>query len=135
MNCIFCKIIKKEIPAEIVYEDKNTLAFLDINPVSPGHALIVPKAHYENFASTPCETIHFVIKTAKKIAPQILKAVGATDFNLITNNGPAAGQSVGHLHFHLIPRGLRFPKPSWETIEYKKGEMKKIAKKIKCAKI
>ena len=128
---MFCKIISKEIPAEIVYEDKNTLALLDINPASPGHTLVLPKEHYNDFASTPSEVVCKTVKVAQKIAPKIIKAVGATDFNLITNNGPIAGQSIEHLHFHIIPRGTNFPKPSWVTIEYGKDEIQQIAKKIR----
>jgi len=130
-NCIFCQIAQKKIPAEIIYEDKNVLAFLDINPVSPGHTLIVSKKHYRDFASTPDKTAGHILKVARKIAPKILKAVKATDYNLITNNGVLAGQSVGHLHFHLIPRGKNLPRPSWETIKYQNGEIAQIAKRIK----
>lgn len=131
MECIFCRIIRGEIPAEIIYQDKNVLAFLDINPVAPGHTLVVPKKHTARFISAPDELIYQTIKTAKKIAPKVLKAVGATDFNLITNNGPAAGQSVEHLHFHIIPRGKDFSHPNWVTIKYEKNEMKEIANRIR----
>lgn len=131
MNCVFCKITKKEIPAEIIYEDDKVIAFLDVNPVCLGHTLVLPKEHYKDFLSTPDELICQSIKIAKQLAPKIIKAVGATDLNLITNNGPYAGQSVEHLHFHLIPRGKDFPKPSWKTIGYKKGQMEKIAEKIR----
>lgn len=130
-GCIFCKIVKKEIPAEIIYEDDDTLAFLDINPVSKGHTLVLPKEHYKNFISTPDKNICKTLAVAKKITPIVLKAVEATDFNLTANNGAYAGQSIGHLHFHLIPRGKDSPKPKWPTIEYKEGEIEKVASKIR----
>ena len=131
MDCIFCQIINKKIPAETVWEDAETLAFLDINPVTPGHTLLITKEHFGNFLSAPNKVICQTLKVAQKIAPKILKAIGATDFNLIANNGPTAGQSVGHLHFHLIPRGANLPNPGWPTIKYRPGEMQKIAKKIR----
>lgn len=130
-GCVFCKIAKKKIPAEIIYEDSGTLVFLDINPVSKGHTLFVPKEHFKDFLSAPDESICKTLSVAKKIAPIILKAVGATGFNLTANNGSYAGQSISHLHFHLIHRGKDFPKPKWPTIEYKESEIEKVASKIK----
>ena len=134
MDCLFCQIIKKEIPTQIVYEDDQTLAILDVNPVTKGHTLVLPKEHVKDFLSASEDTIGKVIATAKKIAPKVLKAVGTDEVNLITNNGPNAGQSINHLHLHIIPRGTDTPKPSWKTIEYEEGEMEEIAGKIKANK-
>lgn len=103
-DCLFCKIAAKEIPAEIVYEDEDAMAFLDIHPVNPGHALVIPRRHSESFAVTPEEDVAAVMRVARKIAPAILKAVGADAFNFTANNGKAAGQLVMHTHFHLMPR-------------------------------
>lgn len=104
MDCLFCKIVAREIPAEIVYEDEKTLAFLDIHPINPGHALIIPKQHSDSFVVTPAEDIAAVMAAAQKIAPAILKAMGADAFNFTANNGKAAGQLIIHTHFHLMPR-------------------------------
>ncbi|TAK03564.1 HIT family protein [Patescibacteria group bacterium] len=103
-NCVFCKIVTGDIPSHKVYEDADTLAFLDIHPVNAGHTLVIPKAHFENFAQTPKETAATLLHLSQRLAPGILKAVGADAFNLSTNNGRAAGQLVFHTHFHLIPR-------------------------------
>lgn len=103
-DCLFCKIVAKEISAEVVYEDAATLAFLDIHPVNAGHTLIIPKRHAENFAVTSAEDVAAVMSTAQKIVPAVLKAVGSDAFNFSTNNGRAAGQIIMHTHFHLIPR-------------------------------
>ena len=103
-DCIFCKIIMGFIPSHKLYEDDDVLAFLDIHPVNAGHALIIPKAHHENFATTPLEVVDKLVAVSQRLAPGILKAVGSDAFNLSTNNGRAAGQIIGHVHFHLIPR-------------------------------
>ncbi len=110
-DCLFCNIAAREIPGEIVYEDDRTLAFLDIRPINPGHTLIIPKRHAENFAVTPPEDIAAVMAAAQKLAPAILRATGAEAFNFSTNNGRAAGQVVFHTHFHLMPR---LPKDGYE---------------------
>lgn len=116
-NCIFCKIVKREIPCDKVYEDEKVLAFLDIHPIKPGHTLIIPKKHFENFASTDEEYLLPMIQTARKIAPAIIKAVGASAFNLTTANGAEAGQSVFHLHFHIIPRFSKSELKDWPEME------------------
>ncbi len=103
-DCLFCKIIAREIPAEIVYEDDGTLAFLDIHPINPGHTLIIPKRHSDSFAVTPPEDVAAVMRAAQTLSPAILKAVGADAFNFTANNGRAAGQLVFHTHFHFMPR-------------------------------
>lgn len=103
-DCLFCKIVAKQIPAEVVYEDENALVFLDIHPINPGHVLVIPKRHSDSFAVTPAEDVAAVMNAAQKIAPAILKAVGADAFNFTANNGKAAGQLIMHTHFHLMPR-------------------------------
>ena len=109
MECIFCKIVKGEIPSKKVLENDKFLAFHDINPIAPVHVLIIPKDHYENFASTPEELFPEMAKFIKEVA----KELGITDYRLITNNGKGAGQEVFHLHIHLVanPSGrLNWPK-------------------------
>ncbi len=132
-DCLFCKISAKEIPASIVYEDGKVLAFLDINPVAKGHALVIPKQHYETLEKVPDSTLAELAKVVKKVSCAVLKATKAKDFNIVQSNGPAAGQVVGHVHFHVIPRrkmdGLsigKFPgKP------YEEGEVKEYMKRIR----
>lgn len=101
---IFQKIISREIPAEIVYEDDDTLAFLDIAPNNPGHTLVIPKAHYINIFDVTDEVLTRVMQTVRKIAPSVRDAVNADGVNIQSNHGEAAGQVVFHLHIHIIPR-------------------------------
>ena len=103
-DCIFCKIVMGFIPSHKIYEDDDVLAFLDIHPVNAGHCLIIPKAHHDTFAQTPLDVVNKLIAASQRLAPGILKAVGADAFNFSTNNGRAAGQLIAHTHFHLIPR-------------------------------
>ncbi len=93
-----------EIPAEKVYEDEHTLAFLNILPNSLGHTLVIPKVHFENIYTTPEETLSYVATTIKKVAIAVKKAMKAEGINIISNNDSAAGQVVFHTHTHIIPR-------------------------------
>lgn len=101
---IFEKIIAKEIPATIVYEDDEVLAFLDIGPIIKGHTLVIPKTCYDPITETPDELLAKLIAVAKKIASAQINGLGADGVNILQNNGAAAGQEVEHLHFHVIPR-------------------------------
>jgi histidine triad (HIT) family protein len=100
-NCIFCKIVKGEIPGEIVYEDEAILAFEDINPVAPVHILVIPKAHIENILELDEKNVEVIASIhlgVKKIAAH----KGLEQFRFITNCGEDAGQTVFHLHYHMI---------------------------------
>ena len=130
-SCIFCKIIAGDIPSYKVYEDEDVLAFLDTTPVNPGHTLVVSKEHYENLNDLPEELANKIIKAVKKIAPVIISAVGADGFNLNLNNGPAAGQVVNHVHFHIVPRKFDDGHELWHGKEYGEGEAQIILDKIK----
>lgn len=103
-NCIFCAITAGEIPSFKIYEDELVLAFLDINPFATGHVLVVPKNHSEGLLDTDDETLAAVITRVKKVAEHIKNVLPADGFNILQNNGEAAGQTVKHLHFHIIPR-------------------------------
>ncbi|MEK7211857.1 MAG: HIT family protein [Patescibacteria group bacterium] len=131
MTCIFCKIIAGEIPAHKIYENHHAVAFLDIQPINPGHALIVPREHHQDLLSAPLEVLRDIMGAAQIIAPAIVKAVGADGFNLALNNGEAAGQAVFHTHFHCIPRfaddGLRH----WPRKNYAAEEAEALAGKIR----
>jgi histidine triad (HIT) family protein len=105
-NCIFCKIVNGEIPCLKLFEDRETLAFMDINPVNDGHCLVIPKAHYPTVFAIPPEEFAAVARTAKKLAEAVNRAVAPDGLNLIQANGQGAAQSVGHFHLHVLPRRL-----------------------------
>lgn len=102
--CIFCDIIDHKIPSSVVYEDEKVLAILDISQVTYGHTLVMPKKHVRNIIEADEETVLACVSTAKKLAGQIVKNTKANGVNVLTNCGEAAGQTVDHLHFHIIPR-------------------------------
>ncbi|WPG97693.1 Hypothetical protein R9X50_00047400 [Acrodontium crateriforme] len=99
-SCIFCKIIKGEIPSMKIFESEKTFAFLDINPLSYGHALVIPKHHGTKLTDIPDDSLTELLPVAKKIA----QAAGVTDFNILQNNGRIAHQVVDHVHVHMIPK-------------------------------
>jgi len=103
-NCLFCKIIAGEIPCFKLYEDDDTLAFMDINPANEGHALVIPKEHAKDVYSVSNAAITATVKTAKKIAAAVDKTLNPDGLNLLQCNGPAAAQSVFHFHMHVLPR-------------------------------
>ena len=103
-NCIFCKIISGEIPAHTIYEDEQFKVILDVAPATKGHALIIPKNHYENMYELPEDTAVEAIKLAKKMMQVMTDKLHCDGFNIIQNNGEIAGQTVFHFHMHLIPR-------------------------------
>lgn len=102
--CIFCTIIAKEIPAEIVYEDERTLGFLDIHPCAPGHTMIIPKRHAETIFEMPDDELGSLFSAVKKMTAVLKNAFAPDGFTIGINHGAASGQAVGHLHIHLIPR-------------------------------
>ncbi|MBI1208038.1 MAG: HIT domain-containing protein [Azospirillum sp.] len=103
-SCIFCRIIAGEIPCFKLYEDDRTLAFMDINPVNPGHCLVVPKEHDPNLYDSSPKTLTDAIVTAQKVAVAVRRALDPAGLNLLQANGPGAAQSVQHFHLHVIPR-------------------------------
>ena len=103
-DCIFCAIAAGEIPSCKVYEDDLVVAYLDINPFTEGHTLVVPKAHSTCLLDTDDATLAAVIARVKKVAARLKEALPCDGFNVLQNNGEAAGQTVRHLHFHIVPR-------------------------------
>jgi histidine triad (HIT) family protein len=130
-QCLFCKIVANEIPSYKVYEDENTLAFLDIQPVNPGHTLVIPKKHYTNLEEIPEAELCQLIKVVKKLGLLLKKALNLEGYNIQVNNDPLSGQVIPHLHFHLTPRlegdGLRF----WPKRQYEPGEAEAVLAKLK----
>ena len=103
-DCIFCKIISGEIPCFKLYEDGDTLAFMDINPANEGHALVIPREHSADVHAISDAALSSTLSTAKKVATAIAKTLSPDGLNLVQANGPAAAQSVFHFHMHVLPR-------------------------------
>ncbi len=104
MPCIFCNIVKGEIPCFKVFEDENVLAFLDIKPVTKGHCLVIPKAHAQDIFDIDQETLKHIAVAAKSISEKIKNSLQADGIRLSQSNGKAAGQDIMHFHLHIIPR-------------------------------
>ncbi len=130
-NCVFCKIARKEIPSDKIYEDKNFFAFLDATPVNPGHTLLIPKKHYENLYGLPDELLSKMAPIIKKMAIAVKKGADAEGINIGMNNEVAAGQIIPHAHFHIIPRFSGDGHRHWKGGSYSKREAEEIAGKIK----
>ena len=124
-NCVFCKIIRKELPADIVYEDENTICIIPLDMEVVGHLLVIPKQHGQDIFSTSDEALAAVIKTVKKMSLLVKEKLGATGVNIVNASGKDAEQTVFHIHFHIIPRyesdGLKvwpkFPRPATDKKE------------------
>lgn len=130
-DCIFCKITKGEIPAVTIYEDDDFKVILDRGPASKGHALIIPKSHFEDLYALDEETTKKAFVLAKKLAEKMTKALSCDGFNIVQNNGEASGQTVFHFHIHLIPRfDGDDANVGWNTHEITEEEMQEIAKQI-----
>lgn len=104
VDCLFCAIATGRIPSAELYQDDRVFAFLDINPLAPGHTLVVPKAHAERLESAAPADAAAVLAAAQRLLPVLAAETGAPDATVAFNNGPAAGQEVKHLHLHLVPR-------------------------------
>jgi histidine triad (HIT) family protein len=131
MDCIFCDIATKNSEAEIVYENDKFVAFLDINPINYGHTLVIPKEHYDNFLTIPAKELEELTKLTQYLAGAIKRGMKANGFNIISNNGVSAGQTVYHFHYHIIPRFDNDFHMRPRTIEYTANEIEQYAEKIK----
>jgi len=129
-NCIFCAIAAGEIPSFKVYEDDLVLAYLDINPFSKGHTLVIPKEHSTGLLDTSDETLSAIIARVKKVAAHLKTALPCDGFNILQNNGEAAGQTVMHLHFHIVPRYGSEP-IAFESHKGDMDELKALAEKVR----
>ena len=130
-ECIFCRIAAGELPSSSIYETDEVLAFLDINPLSPGHALVIPKKHAKLLTDMSAEEMAEVGRVLPTVARAVMAATKAEGFNVFQTNGACSGQQVGHVHFHIIPRnpndGLGF---RWHPGKYEEGEMEKHRRRI-----
>ena len=115
MECIFCDIIEGRAPAEVVFEDGETLAFMDINPANPGHTLVIPKRHVRDIYELDEEAAAAIMKATVRVAKAIKRALQPDGMNLVQSNERAGGQEIFHFHIHIIPRwyddGLRLARP------------------------
>lgn len=133
-DCIFCKIANGEIPSATLYEDADFRVILDLGPASRGHALILPKEHFADVLELPEEWGAKVLPLAAKIGGAMKKALGCAGFNLVQNNGTAAGQTVHHFHMHVIPRYEGGPEMvAWVPGETTPEDMAKVAEAVKAA--
>jgi len=130
-NCIFCKILKNEIPSSTVYEDDKFRAIMDIGPVAKGHVILLAKEHTPNLLEADDELLAAALPAVKKVANAVKRTVGCDGVNVLQNNGEEAGQTVFHLHIHVIPRnkedGVKLPPP---MASYADGEAAELAKRI-----
>jgi histidine triad (HIT) family protein len=131
-NCLFCKMAAGQIPVTKIYEDEDVLSFLDIGPLSNGHTLVIPKRHFENLHDCPVELISKVVSQIGRIAAAMIEALNYEGYNILCNNGRAAGQLIEHLHFHIVGRksgdGL-FNR--WPSHKYEAGKIETIAVEIR----
>jgi histidine triad (HIT) family protein len=131
-NCIFCKIVAGQIPCFKLLEDDRTIAFMDINPVNPGHSLSVAKGHWPTVDVIPADVLGAVAATAQKLAKAVMSELKPAGVNLMQANGAGAGQSVPHLHIHVMPRrpddGLVL---NWEPKAGDRAEIEAIYKRLK----
>lgn len=130
-DCIFCKIVDRAIPANIVYEDEATIAFLDRAPIALGHTLVIPKKHVVNIFDVDEETLQAVTKTIHLVAPAIRDGVSSHGVHINSNHESAAGQDVFHLHFHIIPRHEKSDFTFWPKVAYVGNEALVVARKIR----
>ena len=132
MDCVFCKIVAGTIPAVKVHEDAETIALMDINPLTAGHLLVIPKTHVETLFEADEALVAAVARVSTRIAKSLRKSLGIEALNLLQANGAAAFQSVPHLHFHLIPRrpddGAGF---DWRGIPGKMEEIRRLGERIR----
>ena len=132
-DCLFCKIIKGDIPSRKIFESNNTLAFLDIAPKREGHVVLIPKKHYYNLLDIPEEEINPFFKDLKEVASIVKEKMNAEGFNIVQNNFPAAGQLVPHFHYHIIPRNKedRTSKKNIPPKMASKSELDRVFEKFK----
>ena len=134
-DCVFCRICQGQLPAAKVYEDEQVLAFLDIAPLADGHVLIIPTRHVTLASECDPEVLAAIGRVIPRLAGAVVAATGAEGFNVLNNNGRVAGQAVGHLHFHIIPRrrgdplGYRWP----AMHDYPKDKLQKFQAGITAA--
>jgi histidine triad (HIT) family protein len=133
-TCVFCKIRDGQIPAMKVFEDKRTLCIMDINPISHGHCLVLPKTHAATIFDADAADLQAAMATAKRVAIALKQALEPEGLNILQANGPAAFQSVPHFHLHLIPRWMRDGKGfDWKLSPGNRTEIAKTGEQLRAA--
>ena len=133
-DCVFCKIVAGKLPCFKLLEDETTIAFMDINPVNPGHALAVAKGHWPTVDVIPPDVLANVARTAQRVAKAAVRALAPAGVNLVQANGPAAGQSVPHLHVHIMPRRAGDDVSlNWTPVPGDMKEIEAVANKLRAA--
>jgi histidine triad (HIT) family protein len=133
-TCIFCKIVAGQIPCFKLLEDDQTIAFMDINPVNPGHALAVAKGHWPTVDVTPPDILAAVARSAQRIAQAVMSELSPVGVNLLQANGAGAGQSVPHLHIHIMPRRAGDDVMlNWEPKPGERAEIEAVYQRLKAA--
>lgn len=131
-DCVFCKMVAGQIPVTKIYEDEVVLVFLDIGPVSDGHTLLIPKQHFEKLHDCPPQLLAQIASVLGEISRAVADAMNSDGYNVLCNNGRAAGQLVEHLHFHIIPRNAGDGVfDHWPLYKYQQGKIEQIAAKIR----
>ncbi len=131
-DCIFCKVVAGQIPSVKIFENEHVLAFLDIGPVSDGHTLVIPKSHCSRLDQIDSKAMLEIAKVLPVLGGTIQKAMDSDGYNVLCNNGSAAGQVVEHVHFHIIPRNAGDGVFNhWPSYQYPDGKATEIAEKIK----
>ena len=131
-DCVFCKIRDGQIPSMKIFEDDRTLAFMDINPLGPGHRLVIPKTHAATIFEADLEDLHAAIATAQQVARAIREALAPDGLNILQANGAAAFQSVPHFHLHLIPRWANDGKGfDWKMVPGHRDQIMKAGERIR----
>ncbi|MFW9794183.1 MAG: HIT family protein [Candidatus Thorarchaeota archaeon] len=135
-NCIFCKIVRGEMPSSIIFEDDTCMAFMDVFPVSDGHSLLIPKKHYVNMFDVDPDVVAHLAKRLADLTKSVKKVTGEEGVINIVANGEGAGQEVPHLHFHTIPRGRKSPfgfkfPPNYRDTMADRENLDQMAKRIR----
>ena len=120
--CVFCRIVKGEIPCAKIYEDGEVLAFLDLAPVRPGHALVIPRKHYANLLEIPPSLAPGLMSALAGVGAALMRTTGAEGFNVLQNNFPASGQVIFHAHWHVIPRSAGDGLSLWPHGKYEDSQ-------------
>lgn len=130
-SCIFCKIVRKQAPASIIYEDEAVIAFVDIRPLNEGHALVIPKKHYIDIFDIPEDKLSQVYNVAKQVSAAVKKATNSDGISIIQQSGKAAGQDIFHFHVHVVPRFEGQKLPNFSSLrEVERTKLDGMAKKI-----
>lgn len=131
-SCIFCEIVAGRSPAEVLFENRHALAILDIRPIHPGHSLVIPKTHCRDFLGLPQDYLHGLMEATQAVAAATVRTLALEGFNIFSNNGIVAGQSVFHFHFHVTPRypddQIRF---ELTLKRYQDGQMQDLGRRIR----